>query len=161
MRRGRRSFLKAAGMTGLSTVLVNRLTGVALGQKRTNPNSGTGLGSQIAKAVPVDNLAQITRSMFNANLNTKFSFSQGGVYLTDLTLIRIDTLNPPNVKGDPTDLRECFSLCFRATVRLPLRQNTYQVTHKSLGSFQLFIVPGTATDKAGLHYEAIINRVIA
>ena len=97
--------------------------------------------------------------MFTDNFKTRFTLSLKRVKLTDVTLAEVNDLNPPFVKSDGTDTRECFSIVFEGPRSLPLRQDTYTIEHSKLGTFQLLLVPGDPGKGSGLHYGAVINRV--
>jgi hypothetical protein len=53
---------------------------------------------------------------------------------------------------------ECFALVFRGPHNRPLAQGTYRFVHDRMGSFPLFIVPGTSGPH-GLRYEALFNHL--
>jgi hypothetical protein len=118
----------------------------------------TGIGFVIPKEVFNDPLYKITRAMFTKNLDTKFTVVLKEVKLTEMTLIEVNNLNPPFVKGDGTSSRETFSLVFQGPVALPLKQDTYTLEHSRLGTFKLLLVPGE-TARSGIRYAALINRV--
>jgi len=151
----RRSFLETGSKVGLAAVFSSQIYSIALGQQQL----GTGIGAPIPREIFNDPLYNITRAMFAENLRTKFTFSLGGVKLTDVTLVEVNDLNPPFVKGNGTTSRECFSVVFQGPRSLPLRQNTYTIEHARLGRFQLLVVPGDPGKGSGLHYGADINRV--
>ena len=154
----RRSFLGAGSKVGLAAIFSSRICSLAVGQQKPSQQLGTGIGAPIPREVFSDPLYYITRAMFAENLRTKFTFSLGGVKLTDVTLIEVNDLNPPFIKGNGTTSRECFSVVFQGPRSLPLRQNTYTIEHARLGKFQLLVVPGDP-GKGSLHYGADINRV--
>jgi hypothetical protein len=143
---------------GLASVLGGRLAGLAFGQQKPVP-LGTGLGTPIPKEALRDPLYSITRAACLNNLNTKFSFSMGSVFLADLSLIGVQDLNPTYVKSDGTGNRDCFALVLQGPTRLPLRQGTYSVSHKTFGTFSMFIVPGDRAARPGPNYVALINRM--
>jgi hypothetical protein len=157
MNLSRRNFVHAGSMMGLAAVLQASIP-LAFGQGHKKRGLGSGIGSVVPKQALNDPLYLMTRAMFAENLNTKFALSLGGVKLGYVVLIEVNDLNPEFVKVDGTSSRECFSLVFQGPKSLPLRQETYTISQSKLGTFQLFIVPG-ATDGAGMHYEALINRV--
>jgi hypothetical protein len=159
MNLSRRSFLETGSKLGLAAIFSGQISSIVLGQQKPSPPLGTGVGATIPKEIFSDTLYNITRAMFAENLGTKFTFSLGGVKLTEVTLIEVNDLNPPFVKGNGTTSRECFSVVFQGPRSLPLGQDTYTIDHSRLGNFQLLVVPGDARYKAGLHYEALINRV--
>ena len=144
-------------MMGLAAVVRGGLAPLAFGQNK--PQLGSGIGNVIPKQVFADPLFYLSNKMFTQNLNTKFAFSLGEVKLGYLVLIEVHDLNPPYIKGEVTNGRECFSLVFQGPRSLPLRQETYTITHDTMGSFQLLIVPGSQNNPLGRHYEAVINRV--
>lgn len=145
-------------MMGLAAVVRGGLAPLAFGQSKQE--LGSGIGNVIPKQVYADPLYYLGSKMFTQNLNTKFGFSLGEVKLGDLVLIEVHDLNPPYIKGDVTNGRECFSVVFRGPRSMPLRQETYTITHANMGSFQLLVVPGKQNNLSGRHYEAVINRVI-
>lgn len=158
MKLSRRTFLRAGSVTSLAVLFSGRFSPMAFAQQAAGPKLGSGVGTPIPKEVFSDTLYKITRMMFTENLGTRFTFRLGGVKLTDMPLIAVYNLNPPFVKSDGTTSRECFSIVFQGPASIPLRQGTYTVAHSTLGTFDLFIVPG-ARNGTALHYEAVINRV--
>ena len=158
MKLSRRSFLETGGTLGLAALFSGGFSAIAFGQT-SSPSLGSGLGATVPKETLEDTLYNITRAMFTDNLKTKFTLSLNGVKLTDVTLIEVNDLNPPFVKGDGTNPRECFSVVFGGPRTLPLRQNTYTLEHSELGTFQLLLVPGDPGNGSRLHYGAVINRV--
>jgi hypothetical protein len=152
-----RNFFRKAGMFGLAALLSCLLTSAAFGQDRSR-DFEAGLGFVVPKEVLNEPLYKLTRAMFTDNLDTKFTFFLRDKKLTEMTLIEVNNLNPPFVKGDGTSSRDCFSLVFRGPLELALQQDTYTLEHSTLGSFQLFVVPGE-TVKSWRRYAALINRV--
>ena len=59
-----------------------------------------------------------------------------------------------------TPLQECFSLVFVAPDDAPQVQLMRQLTHPTLGEMSIFLVP-IKRDAAGLHFEAVFNRLRA
>jgi len=106
-----------------------------------------------------DPLYSLSSKIFTENLKTKFAFSLGGVKLGQMVLIEVHNLNPPYIKGEVTNGKECFSLVFRGPRKLGLRQETYTIEHSAMGTFQLLLVPADQKDPSGRHYEAVINRL--
>ena len=154
----RRSFLQTGSRFGLAALLANPIARVALGQEVLSKRLGTGIGNPVPRQVLADRLYNISRAMFIDNLKTKFTFRLGRVALTDMTLIEVEDLNPPFVHSDGTGSRDCFSLVFRGPSDLRLRQDTYTLDHRTLGVFNLFVVPGYTSGR-WTRYGAIINRV--
>lgn len=157
MNQSRRRFLHVGSMMGLAAVVRGGLAPMAFGQSKQQ--LGSGIGNVIPKQVYADPAFYLNSKIFTQNLNTKFAFSLGEVELGYLVLIEVNSLNPPYITGEVTNGKECFSLVFRGPRSLPLRQETYSITHPTMGSFQLLVVPGKQTDPFGRHYEAVINRI--
>lgn len=154
----RRRFLRAGSMMGLAAIVRGAYAPLAFGQSKQQ--LGTGIGTVVPKQVLTDPLYNLTSAMFRENLNTKFAFSLGGVKLCYLGLIQVDDLNPPEVRTPLMNGRECFSLVFQGPRNLPLRSDMYTIEQSKMGKFQLTIVPGKTNDPSGLHYEAVINRLL-
>jgi hypothetical protein len=55
-------------------------------------------------------------------------------------------------------LQEMYSLLFCGAKDEALSQGTYELTHETLGSVSLFLVP-VALDENGYQYEAAFNRL--
>lgn len=144
-------------MMGVAAVVGGACAPAAFGQNRQE--LGTGIGPVIPKQVFTDPLYNLTSEMFRENLRTRFIFSLGGVELGSFVLIKVNDLNPPEVREPLKNGRECFSVVFKGPRSLPLRQETYTIEHSSMGSFQLLVVPASTNDPAGRHYEAVINRL--
>ena len=54
---------------------------------------------------------------------------------------------------------ECFSLLFRGSSNVSLKQGTYLFDHPELGAFAMFLVPvNQPLSDGGHHYEVIVNR---
>lgn len=143
---------------GLAAIVRGVSAPLAYGQSKQE--LGSGIGTVVPKQVLAEPLYNFTSAMFKENLKTKFSFSLGGVKLGNFVLIQVNDLNPPEVREPLTNGRECFSLVFEGPRSLPLRQETYTLEQSRLGKFELLIVPGSTSNPAGRHYEAVINRLI-
>jgi len=100
----------------------------------------------------------LSRETFISNLNTRFSFSHPEVPSATLKLIEVTDLTPENGRRSASATgRECFAAVFRGSKDVSLRQETYKVSHASLGTFEMFIVPIGAS-REGL-YEAVFTRL--
>ena len=142
---------------GLAAIVRAGIAPLAFGQSKQE--LGTGIGNVIPKQMYADPLYSLSSKLFTENLKTKFAFSLGGVKLGYLKLIEVNNLNPPYIRGEVTNGKECFSIVFLGPRSLPLRQDTYTITHAAMGTFQLLVVPGSPKDPSGRHYEAVINRL--
>ncbi|HLG15594.1 MAG TPA: hypothetical protein VJH03_14000 [Blastocatellia bacterium] len=154
-----RRSLKAALVMVLAVLLGGGLASDSAGRQQSSARLGSEIGHPVPKEVRQDALYKITRNMFSEQIDSSFSFSRASEHVADLVLVEVKDLNPPFVKGSGDTVRESFSLTFRGPTEPLLKQGTYNVSHKELGAFQLFIVPGDPHGKLGPHYEAIINRV--
>ena len=157
MNSSRHRFFRTGSTIGLAVLFSCQLSPAALAQDPAQKLE-TGIGFAIPKEVLNDPLYKITRAMFSKNLDTKFTFLLKEARLTEMTLVEVNNLNPPFVKGDGTSSRETFSLVFLGPVAVPLKQDTYNLEHGSLGTFKLLLVPGESTG-SGIRYAALINRV--
>lgn len=107
---------------------------------------------------PLDKRLFLSRETFASYLNTSFSFSHPEVPSATLKLIEVTDLTPEQGKRSARATgKECFAAIFRGSRTVSLRQETYKVTHASMGTFEMFIVPVGAS-REGL-YEAIFNRL--
>jgi hypothetical protein len=94
----------------------------------------------------------IVFSDFQPLLNDDFEIDLSGKPYR-ITLTEVETLGKPYKEG----ARQPFSLIFHADAALGiLRQSVYSVTHNSLGTRDIFLIPrGIVEDTC--HYEAIYN----
>jgi hypothetical protein len=118
--------------------------------------------SQSSSFLPADDQLKagsyLNRESFSRHLNTKFSFARlahPGRQGVSVKLIEINDLTP---KAMATSGKECFAAVFIGPRNAPLRQDTYAVTHESLGKFEMLVVP-IASHPEGVYYEAIFNRL--
>jgi hypothetical protein len=142
----RRKFVKAASLLTLS---------VGAPVKAAEVLSWTDTRSGLESFPFRTSTSLLDMQSFSRCLGTTFLLKDSISKTTVFQLIEVHDWQP-NVTL--TAGRECFSLIFLAddTARLP--QNTYAVEHKSLGSFQLFVVPIRGNTN-GRYYEAVFNRL--
>lgn len=138
----RRKFLKAGTLVAISTAIPLK-TLVA----RTM--------SQPSSFHPSNEGSYLNRERFSRHLNTRFSFAHSGLQGVSVKLIEVNDLTP---KAMAASGKECFAVVFIGPRNAPLRQETYAVTHESLGKFDMLVVP-IASRKEGIYYEAIFNRL--
>jgi hypothetical protein len=141
----RRKFLRAGTLVALSAALPINVLGQSFKDRDGNP------GDQQAQPDPLEHY---DRAAFASYLNSIFQLYTG-YSVVEVALIEVKDLQPAQTARDG---KECFSLMFRGG-GVALRQNTYRIDHSSLGSFQLFLVPGGADNVGAQSYVAIINRV--
>jgi hypothetical protein len=145
----RRKFLQAGTLVALAAAMPLRATA----QQIRKGNDGNPIDQ--SKDVAADPLSTYTRSTFSSYLNSIFRLYTG--YSTiDVALVEVKDL-APGANTAQTGA-ECFSLLFRGG-SVALKQNTYRIEHPSLGTFPLFLTPGTADDNGAQSFVAIINRL--
>jgi hypothetical protein len=101
-----------------------------------------------------DMLQYYTKATFTAHINSLFQLRSKRVTATDVRLIEVKDTGP--VPDQRPAGKECFSLLFLATRKLP--QDTFTVKHSALGTFLLVIAP-VGQNKKGYYLEAVINRL--
>lgn len=150
MSTNRRKFLKVGTLAALAAAIPFKASGQGI-RKGNDGNPIDNNPPEIAK----DALANYDKTAFASYLNSVFRLYTG--YSTiDVTLVEVKDLMPAGTV--PRDGSQCFSLLFRGgNVALP--QSTYRVEHPSLGSFFLFLVPGSPDDNGAQSFVAIINRL--
>ena len=147
----RRKFLHAGTLFVVSAgVPLKIFAGEALNAVTSKANS-IPLGRNAANGI-----ASFNSEVFSRHLNTKFSLKHEQAE----SIVRLIEVNhwPGSANRLAKDGRECFSLVFVGPNNQALGQNTYEVTHGSLGKFNLLVVPA-GEGKQGLYYEALFNRL--
>jgi hypothetical protein len=142
----RRKFLKAGTLVALTAAIPLNVFGQNRKERDGNPVDQL--------AAQTDPLQHYNKSAFTSYLNSVFQLYTG-YSIVEVTLTEVKDLLPPGARA--ANGTECFSLLFRGGT-VALRQNTYQITHPSLGRFQLFLVPGGPDDTGAQSFVAIINR---
>ena len=104
-------------------------------------------------------LDRVTVSEFAAHLGSRFGLEGSPEGVSDLELFKAEGLGYRGVPGgEASGRRESFSLRFRGPEDVVLPQGMYTLTHASLGTFELFLVPiGPGLQGGGLRYEAIFG----
>jgi len=97
-----------------------------------------------------DPLGNYSKASFTSYLNSVFQL-QTSIGVVAVTLTKVDDMPAP--KGG-----ECFTLQFRGGSRA-LRQDTYMITHPSLGTFALLLVPSGSDQNGAQGYLATLNRL--
>lgn len=154
MKISRRKFLEAGTLftaaAGISLVTPNIIKG-------QTEKSLLSFKTKRSYEYPNDLLFNLTKSNFERLMKTQFVFFSPAIGAAGLTLVQVEDLARHKEGVEPNG-GEGFSLLFRSK-QADLAQGTYQVTHRSLGAFQLFIVPARSNRSASQYYEAIINRL--
>jgi hypothetical protein len=136
MSKSRRTFVKAGLMTAVFAA--------------TPLRSVLGKGFNHLLDEEEDPLANYSKATFVSYLNSVFQIQTASGNVA-VTLTSVDDMPAPS--GG-----ECFSLLFVGGSE-ERAQNTYVVTHPSLGTFQLFLVPAGADENGAQKSVATINRV--
>lgn len=92
-----------------------------------------------------------SKTEFEAAVGSEFTLGLDDGTHTPIVLRKCD------VRTD-TPLQECFSLIFVAREDTAPVQMMRPLKHPSLGEMNIFLVP-VKRDAAGLHFEAVFNRL--
>lgn len=133
----RKSFVAAAGAATIGAALIPGQSILAAKEPRTGIRS----------------LATLRLADFARCRGERFVVSRAGA-AARLDLLEVSNLAPHGRQGQG----EYFALHFRQLGGHQLPQNTYRFRNPTLGSLELFIVPGRG-DRATKSYTAIINRL--
>jgi len=97
--------------------------------------------------------ADLTEAEFSKHVNTKFQVRLDAEAAVDLELVEVKGY--PGHPGDQQGM-ERFSLFFKGPGQPALTQSTFSMTHESMGTFDLFLVP-LKPDADSSRYEAVFN----
>lgn len=145
----RGEFLKSLAV-GAGTVF-SGLTAVGAQDPRSwGGADGTGSGLS-----PSERIRQVTerlnKAAFTENLNTKFRIlDKASPAVIEAELVEVEA-------RPSSETHEQFSILFRGPAGPCLPQETYEVEHREMGNFDLFLVP-IAADQNGTSYEAVFSR---
>ena len=146
----RRKFLR-------SGALVAAAASIPITKVMATESGTAGLAS--GKKTALDSRSFLNREAFTQCLNSRFSFSHPNVASATLKLIEVRDLTPTAGKRSAAATgKECFAAVFIGSADDSLRQETYTVSHGSLGTFQMFLVPNNKTGQRR-YYEALFNRL--
>jgi hypothetical protein len=96
---------------------------------------------------------ELTETFCKEHLQETFQIRLGEARMFDLVLAQVTGLNPAHA----SPRKEPFSIIFLGPKTPILPQRTYSMTHPTLGTFDIFIVP-VGPDKTGyMQYEAVFN----
>ena len=90
---------------------------------------------------------------FGDKVGQTFTITEAGLPAVPLTLVEADLLRTHAL---PPGGRPPFSLIFLFGDREMLPQRLYQVTHDTLGTVTLFLVP-VGRNASGIQYQALFN----
>jgi len=139
----RRKFVKAGLIaTAFAVLPAKSILGQSWKQNDGNPGN--------TPEVQTNPLGNYSKAAFQSYLNSIFQLhTVNGIVA--VTLVSVDDLEAP--KGG-----ESFALVFRGGSRAE-GQDTYTMVHPSLGTLQLFLVPGGSDENGAQSYVATINRL--
>lgn len=101
-------------------------------------------------------MEKLTSGDFRPYLNQKFHIHYGQGETLEVELIEVTDLRETR-QNLPAGVRTPFSLIWRSsnpTQYLP--QHTFQITHETMGTLEIFIVP-IGPDSVGMRYQAIFT----
>jgi len=153
----RRRFIKSAALTAVSAGLALGMGRAALGQKQ---KLETRLGFPIPIRAQQDALFYFSEATFRPYVNGYFEAPNARGQMVSLKLLSVTAYKPKaGSMVAPSRARETdsFSLMFKSAERLPPFTSIHQISHPSLGKFDLFMTP---REKDGeFYYEAVFNHI--
>ena len=138
MATSRRSFLKQGTLLAVAAGIPAGLA------RRTAANEISGQS---------DNGSALTMAAFAAQINTTFEISKAKSKVP-VKLVEVANLNSKKPRDG-----EAFLLSFRGDHITRLKQDTYVIDHKKLGTFSFLVVPMLSRDKNARFYEVVVNRL--
>jgi hypothetical protein len=151
----RRFFLKSGTMTAIAAGLAFSPNHLVFGQRSIQ---GTSLGFPIPLTAQNEPTYMFTRSTFDPYVGGIFQAPDALGNMISLTLVSATT-NRSTAKISTGRVRQTdsFSLMFKAERALPPFTSIHQISHPSLGKFDLFLTP---REKDGVYYyEAVFNHI--
>ncbi len=142
MKYSRRDFIKIGSLVGFGTGLFSALTTNTVGQNLVSPSS----------KFFNDALSLQNSDSFHKLVGTEFV-----IYTENSAITSVLT----EVKTSKTAQRKSGGECFSLIFELPsddFGQNTYEMFHSSIGTFDLLLVPGQSDTGTAL-FIAVINRI--
>ena len=96
--------------------------------------------------------ANLTHEEFSRHLNTRFVIrvNETQAIEAELNYVSEHLISPR---------QERFSIVFRTSSEVLIRQGLHRFEHDKMEAFDLFIVP-IERDEEGTYYEAVFNRII-
>ena len=137
MKSSRREFLKRGTLVALAA-------GIPLSVAETVSGKNT------ATAAAVLNM-----QAFKSQMGTTFFINEQS---SKVKVKLVDVTNLASRKQSAVG-KEGFSLLFRGSKEISLKQNTYLIEHDQLGMFSFLVVPVRTSDTRAPYYEAIVNRL--
>ena len=153
----RRFFLKSGTLTALAAGVALNPNLPAFGQRRSQQ---TNLGFPIPISAQKEPTFMFTRATFDPYVGGIFQAPDALGKMVSLTLVSAKSNKPSaDTKISTTTARatDSFSLMFKAERQLPPFTSIHQISHPSLGKFDLLLTP---REKDGTYYyEAVFNHI--
>ena len=93
-----------------------------------------------------------THALFTENQNTAFAVRHPHLESVAVELVTVSDLRE-------TPHQYMFSLVFRGPLDQPLEQGLHLMTHETMGTESLFLVP-IAREADGFRYEVVFNNLV-
>ncbi|HEX8494098.1 MAG TPA: hypothetical protein VF658_14725 [Pyrinomonadaceae bacterium] len=156
----RRKFVKAGALVFLSAGIPSVVANAASNPLASSGKSNSGAGLPTVpphKVGPVGPMGQFTQELFTPHLNSMFRIH------AESRAVNVRLVNISDHKADSSAQielagKECFSLMFLGQRGVELQQNTYQMAHSSLGTFELLLVP-VGINSGTQQYQAVFTRL--
>ena len=139
----RRKFIQTGAVAAIAT-------GIPL--SAAAKNSYSSLGSIAGTLLNLGGNPALNMATFKAHVNSVFTLRNQKGQMSNVTLQSVYDWRAAGNRAS----KECFSLVFFGAASL--HQDTYSVTHPSLGTFSMLLAP-TGSNKGGQKYEAVFNRL--
>jgi len=153
----RRLFLMSGTLTALAASVALRPNLLPLGQRRT---AGTTQGFQVPITAQQQPSYMFTRATFEPYVGGLFEAPDARGQMVSLRLLSATSNKPSTSTKISTRAAmetDSFSLMFKAARPLPPFTSIHQISHPSLGKFDLFLTP---REKDGVfYYEAVFNHI--
>ncbi len=110
--------------------------------------------SRLSDAERVQRMVErLSKETFLKNLNSTFRvLDKTSPTVVEARLVEVN-------EGRSNEQVEQFSLIFRGPPEPCLAQQTYELQHSAMGTFDLFLVP-VGADADGMTYEAVFSRLV-
>lgn len=119
--------------------------------------AGYGAARGSAASVPSDfNLETATVAEFAQRVGSRVRVIGEAGEFQEMKLIRADDLSGSAASDPRAGARRAFSITLRGPKDPILPQRTYEIEHRDLGRFYLFLVPSNS-DRTGTDYVAVFN----
>ena len=153
----RRRFMKSGTLAAIAASVVLKPQILALAQRST---LGTSQGYPIPLEAQKQPTYMFTSGTFQPYVGSIFQAPNARGEMVSLKLVSVTPYQPSratklSTKSSPET--DCFSLMFNASGKLPPFTSIHQVSHPSLGKFDLFLTQHSSA-KASV-YEAVFNHI--